>query len=250
MKKLLSILIVHCALCTVNLVRADVVVLQSGQTMQGEIVMQNDEVILLRDAGGHRYQFLQSEVQSIQADSVLSSAPLSTSDTQHSKVSLRLDVAGGALFVPSYNTGGFFSADLAIGTRNLANRRIFLGGSIGYQFTNSSVATPVAHQSINHFIPLMAVVSVPLTEGKHAPEIGAGIGYGFAVKSPQKGGMTAQLDLSWRYQYSASSALLLGVRTRFQQAKVDYTEVIDEKEYNSTQGRCFVSVGVHLSLLF
>lgn len=245
MKKLLSILIVHCALCTVNLVRADVVVLQSGQTMQGEIVMQNDEVILLRDADGRRYQFLQSEVQSIQADSVVSSAPLSTSDTQHSKVSLRLDVAGGALFVPSYNTGGFFSADLAIGTRNLANRRIFLGGSIGYQFANSPV-----HRFTNHFIPLMAVVSVPLMDGKHAPEIGAGIGYGFAVKSPQKGGMTAQLDLSWRYQYSASSALLLGVRTRFQQAKVDYTEVIDGKEYNSPQGRCFVSVGVHLSLLF
>ena len=250
MKKHLSILIVHCALCIVNLVRAEVVVLQSGKTIQGEVLMQNDEVILLRDADGKRYQFPQAEIQSIQADSVGNNVSLATNNTQLSKVSLRLDVAGGALFVPSYNTGGFGSIDLAIGTRNLANHRIFLGGSIGYQFTNSSVATPVAHQSINHFIPLMAVVSVPLMDGKHAPEIGAGLGYGFAVKSPKQGGMTAQLDLSWRYQYTVNSALLLGVRTRFQQAKVDYTEVVDGKEYNSPQGRCLVSVGVHLSLLF
>jgi len=230
-------------LCFTIGVQAEVVVLQSGKTIEGEIIVVNEDIVMLKDPDGHKFQFPRSEVTEIrQSEQIIETQQESTSFSGKGNCALRIDMSGGALFVPSLANGGFGAVDIQIGTRSIGNQRVFLGGSVGYQ-------AAVTNQLYN-FLPLMAVFSMPLMQGKHAPEIGAALGYGFAIKNPSKGGMVTKLDISWRYQYKASSALLLGVQARWQQADVQYTETIEGKEYVSTLGRNFVGLGLRLALEF
>ncbi|MCQ2342457.1 MAG: hypothetical protein MJZ75_03055 [Paludibacteraceae bacterium] len=222
----------------------EVVTLHSGQVIRGQVQVCNDEIVLVRDSEGRRFQFLRSAVSSIEEDSM----PVDTVVTVvavegKSKAALRLDMSGGALFVPSVNNGGYGAIDLQIGTRQIGNRHIFIGGSVGYH------AAVLPHQ-LNNFLPLAVVVSVPLIEQRHAPELGAAIGYAFALKQPVQGGMMAKVDLSWRYNYSESSALLLGVQARFQQAQMEVVEEVNGQEYTSSLGRNMVSLGLRLALIF
>ncbi len=242
MKKYLFFIILSCLL-TLPL-HAETIFLQSGRSVIGTVLLNNEQVVLLQDSEGRRFQFPREEVVSIQADSI-AAKEIATSEEETGEkgvVALRLDFSGGALWVPSLHDGGYGSVDLQIGTRAIGDKRIFVGGSVGYQ-------AACAGQLYN-FLPLMAVVSVPLTDGKHAPEIGAGLGYGFALKKPQWGGMVAQADISWCYQYSTASAMLLGVRARFQQAQTEITEIIDEQPYSAVVGRGFVSLGLRLAFVF
>jgi len=224
-------------------VKAEVVVLQSGKTIEGEIVLQNEDIVMLRDKEGHKYQFPRSEVVEITTPVVaVEEEKVETAATSKGNCALRLDFSGGGLFVPSLGNGGYGTVDIQIGSRRIGRQRIFLGGSVGYQ--------AAVVDKVYNFLPLMAVVSVPLMEGKHAPELGAAIGYGFAIKTPSKGGIVAKLDVSWRYQFRPSSALLLGAQARFQQAEVQYVETINTEEYQSVLGRNLVALGVRLALEF
>ena len=44
-------------------VSAEVVRLKSGKTIEGTILFQNDEVIVIRDASGARFQYPKSEIE-------------------------------------------------------------------------------------------------------------------------------------------------------------------------------------------
>jgi len=238
-----KIIYIGLLLCAVIGVKAEVLVLQSGKTIAGEILMQNEDIVMLRDGDGHKFQFPRSEVKEIQMSATkVEEKKVVTSTSGKGNCALRLDMSGGGLFVPSLNNGGYGAIDIQIGSRYIGEKRIFLGGSVGYQ----AAVTDKTY----HFLPLMAVVSVPLKEGKHAPELGAALGYGFAIKNPDKGGVVAKVDVSCRYQYRNTSALLLGVQARWQQANVRYMEVVDRKEYASTLGRNFASIGLRLALEF
>lgn len=243
MKKLRSILLIGTMLLS-TWAMAEVVLLQSGKSMTGDIVLQNDEVVILRDQEGRRFQFPRAEVVSITVPEVIEQVVVEEKVVNDNKdnCALRLDLSGGALFVPSFNNGGCGSIDLQIGSRRIGNMPVFLGGSVGYQAAISD--------KLNNFLPIMAVVSVPLINGRHAPELGAAMGYGFALKSPSKGGMTAKLDISWRYQYQKNSAFLLGVQARFQQAEVKLQETVEGKEYTTATGRNFVSLGLRMAFQF
>ena len=47
---------------------AEVVVLRSGQSVKGEIMLQNEDVVIIRSNNGMRYQYPMNEVLSIQKE--------------------------------------------------------------------------------------------------------------------------------------------------------------------------------------
>ena len=242
-----TILIMMTFLLFVNGVRADKVVLTTGRTVDGTIVIENDEVIIIRDADGRRYQFPRSDVQEVTKGEEKDETPVQQEQEKErkdegiGKVALRLDAGVAALCVPSERWGEAFGIDLQIGSRNLLDSRVFIGGSVGYMgaLTNK----------LYSFIPLQLIFSVPLMEGKHAPEIGFGLGYGFAVRQPA-GGLAARIDFGYRYQFSKKSALLVGLQTRFQQARIDVVETVAGNDYTNCVGRSFVTLGLRLGLQF
>lgn len=226
---------------------AEVVVLRSGQRVQGELLLNNEEVVILRKKDGLRYQYPKAEVVSIQEeenDIVL------TADTivvrKPKKVALRPTIAGGAVLVPDKGWGGILDANMAIGTHNLLNQQIFLGGAIGYRGV-------FAGEETYSWIPLQLVLQSPLagkTDTRHRPLIGTSIGYAIATNQQWGSGMCAGIDIGWWYKINDYSCFSLALTAQWQQTRIHITETINQIDYDNFVGCNIVMVGLKMGIQF
>ncbi len=246
MKKTLSIV----ALLSIFLLcaQAETIVLRTGARVKGTILMQNEEVLIVRDTEGARFQFPRADVAEIITDD----APVAVETAQTGeepeirtakKVSALLEISGGAALRPNEAAGGGVGADLIIGTHHIGSRHIFIGGGLGYH------GVFLGAEKYN-FLPVQAALRLPLVEGKHAPVFGVSLGYGVALSKNYAGGLYAGMDFGYRCQLNPKTALAVLAFARFQQAKVDVVEVIDGMEFVNRTGRNLVTPGLKLALYF
>lgn len=272
MKKFMQIGLVLCLLWAVSttVAMADVITLKSGKTVEGTILFQNDEVVVIRDASGTKYQYPTSEIVRDEppTETLNESTDTAADDTPEAKkslltnlkektqeihtgkkVSMGISLFGGGMFMPgsvtehpAVYTGGHAGADVMVGTSNLFQRRIFLGGATGYHaFIQSG--------NVISFIPIMLRAEVPLMLTKHAPMLGMGVGYGIGLQKV-KGGVCADLEFGWRYSYSRKGGLFLGVFADFQGAEIPLTETVAGNDYTATAYRNLCGYGAKLALFF
>ena len=237
------------AFCVVD---AAVITLRSGQKIQGEVLVQNEEVVIVRNAEGARFQYPASEVVSV-ADTENADKEEQQADNkepkQHGrKVTLMVDLTGGGAFIPQEQSGGHIGGEFMIGSRYIGSRSIFIGGGLGVHgmFLGGKTYT---------FLPIQASVNVPIIEGKHAPFVGAALGYGFGLNRGTVGGIFTAAQVGYRYTINARSALLVSLRAQFQQATVEAIETIvgedgTEMAYIGKAGRSFVTFGASIGITF
>lgn len=249
MKTKLSILFLL-LLAWVNL-SAEIITLRSGKVINGQVLIQDEDVIILRDVNGARFQFPMSDVLSIQ-DVAEQPADETNSPEQQAqqplavggkKATLALELAGGGLSVTSKQMGAYAAADLLIGSRQIKGKPIVLGGSVGY-------LGAFYQKQAYHFLPICIAVRMPLITGKHAPLIGASAGYGIALSGRYLGGLHMGADIAYRYQINSTNAMTIGLNVRFQQSTLPVTETIDGWQYEHQAGRNMVAFGAKLALLF
>lgn len=228
---------------------AETVLLRTGARVEGTIVFQNDEVVILRNAEGARFQYPKSDVAEIFADDAVvpeakaaegNDAPeIKTSK----KASILLEIAGGAACIPGQKMGAAVSADLLVGSHHIGDKHIFVGGGVGYH------GSFMGADKYN-FLPIQAAIRMPFTETKHAPVFGLGLGYGIALSKNYVGGLYAGVDLGYRYQLNPKTALGAVFYTQFQQAKMNVTETVEETEFVNNTGRNLISFGAKFTLYF
>lgn len=249
MKKHLLIVIslIACAITCM----AETVVLHSGKRISGQILVQTEEVVIIRNAEGARFQFPMSEVETIEkekADSITTapddpSAPQPAVSSTSKKAALSLELAAGVLYENKGRVGAYEAIDLIIGSRQIGGRQLTLGGAVGYMGTQ-------VQQTRQHFLPLCVALRVPLRDGKHQPLIGANIGYGIALSKSYIGGLHAGADIGYRYYPSGNFAILVAMNVRFQQSVIPVTDAIENNLYTNRAGRNLVAAGLKLGLLF
>lgn len=223
---------------------AEVVVLQSGQSVKGDIVLQNEDVVIIRSNNGMRYQYPMNEVVSIKAEEKDTRAT-NTDKTTLAKtkiVSICVQAMGGALYIPNIGWGGYAGADLMIGA-NLMNKKVFLGGGIGYR-------AKVVEKEAYSFIPLQVCVSSLLGEKQSAPVVGLNVGYGFATNAGTQGGICVGADMGWSFEINHETRLVLGLNAEWQQAQTDVEQIIEDKKYTNHMGVNFITVGAKIAILF
>lgn len=245
MKKVLSIfaLALLCALCA----HAETLILRTGARVKGEILFQNEEVVIIRNAEGARFQYPRAEVQEIlMVDPVEevevveeTKAEISTSK----KVAISLELGGGAACIPNSAVGGGFSVDFLVGSHHIGQRHIFLGAGLGYH------GMFIGAEKYN-FLPIQLALRLPLLEQKHAPLFGMALGYGIALSKDYKGGIYAGLDFGYRYQINEKTALAVVASAQFQQAKIAATEIVDGSTFTNYTGRYLVSPELKLIVMF
>ena len=245
MKKVLSIfaLALLCAVCA----HAETLILRTGARVRGEILFQNEEVVIIRNAEGARFQYPRAEVQEIlTVDPVEevevveeTKAEIGTSK----KVAISLELGGGAACIPNSAVGGGFSVDFLVGSHHIGQRHIFLGAGLGYH------GMFIGAEKYN-FLPIQLALRLPLLEQKHAPVFGMSLGYGIALSKDYKGGIYAGLDFGYRYQINEKTALAVVASAQFQQAKMAVTEIIDGSTFTNYTGRYLVSPELKLILMF
>jgi len=239
MKIRLLILCLCFALCA----RAETILLRTGARVNGTIVFQNEEVVIIRDAEGARFQYPRSDVQEIIADSEkleqqTTAAEQNETETINTgkKASILLELAGGL----SSSVSAAYSADLLVGTHHIGARHLFVGGGLGYHGQSDGF----------NFLPVQAALRLPLTEAKHAPVFGVGIGYGIALSKNYIGGIYTGLDFGYRCQLNPKTAIGVVAFARFQQAKISTKEKIEDTEFTNYTGRNLFSYGLKFTLYF
>ncbi len=250
MKKCLAILLLFVAFA--SCAYAETIVLRTGARVKGEIVFQNEEVVIIRDESGARSQYPRTEVVEItNEEPVQETVNEENKETvmPSKKVSILLELAGGVAVQPKEKTGGTFSVDFLVGSHHIRSRHIFAGAGIGYH------GLFLGAEKYN-FLPVQAALRMPFTEQKHAPVFGLALGYGIALSKNYLGGLYTGLDFGYRCQLNPNTALALTAYAQLQQARVTVTEYVlpsGETEpipFSNTTGRNLVSAGIKLSLYF
>ena len=240
MKRLLHILLLLILSCPIF---AEVVTLRSGQIVRGEILLQNDEVIIIRASNGMRHQYPTSEVMSIRDNATVEPHQPTTTNSSLRPINIALQVHGGVIYVPELGVGGQFGTDFMIGSRAIQGKRMFLGGSIGYR-------AKVIGSTTYSFIPLLAHIHMPLTEQQHAPLLGMSIGYGFAANKNEQGGICIGANIGGNYLINQQTSLQYGIFAEWQQAQTDVIQYINNNPYTNHMGCNFLAIGVKLAVLF
>ena len=232
-----------CALCAC----AETIVLRTGARVKGEIVFQNDEVVIVRNADGARFQYMRSDVAEIMTADVEEEKQEQAVETDNigtsKKASILLELAGGAACIPGQSTGGAFSADLLVGSHHIGNRHLFVGGGLGYH------GMFIGSEQYN-FLPIKAALRIPFLEQKHSPVFGVGLGYGIALSKNYKGGLYADIDFGYRCQLNEKTAVSVVFTTQFQQAKLRVVETVDEIPFANNVGRYLVMPALKFALYF
>ena len=241
----IAFLIVLCAslLCA----HAETIVLRTGARVKGEIVFQNEEVVIVRNAEtGGRIQYPRDDVEAVLADEAeASEVSVQDSDepeiTTSKKASILLEIAGGAAVIPNEQAGGMASVDLLVGSHHIGDRHLFVGGGLGYR------GLFMGDEKYN-FLPIQVALRIPFTESKHAPVFGMAAGYGVALSKDYLGGIYAGVDLGYRCQLNPKTAIGLVLFAQFQQAKMTTTTIIEDVEYTTQTGRNIVATGLKLAI--
>lgn len=231
-----------CAICA----HAETIVLRTGARVKGEIVLQNADVVIVRDASGARFQYPRTEVQEILA---ADAAEVKEQETEQEnigtskKASILLELAGGPAVIPSQAVGGGFSVDMLVGSHHIGDRHLFIGGGLGYH------GLFIGEEKYN-FLPIQVALRMPFMEQKHAPVFGVALGYGVGLSRDYLGGLYAGLDFGYRCQLNEKTAIALVLAAQFQQATIRVIEEVSGIPYANTVGRNFVSPSIKFALYF
>lgn len=239
--------------------QAETITLKTGKVIQGTVLFENEEVLVIKDDTGARFQYPKSDIATRTADPTPASTETDTNQQQNTKtsngtkqLSLGIELAGGGAILPGKSTGELLSADLLICSHHIGARRIMVGGLIGYH------GMLKVNENTYSFLPIAAVVRYPILDGKHSPMIGAALGYGIGLSKAYTGGIFTSLDIAYRYELNPKSSLYVGLNFQFQQAKISTTETIiaDNNEetatysYRDTQGCSFLIPAIKLGIAF
>ena len=226
-----------------SIMMAEVVVLNSGLRIQGEITLLNEDVVIIKKKDGTRYQYPRCEVQAIQEDQTITTTTTIESTTTNRKIAIRIQAYGGAVYLPNKGWGGQIGADVILGSKKIGNTPILIGGSVGFR-------TKLLPKENYTFIPLQAVASMPLMQKQHAPYISMSLGYGCSTNQATKGGICLSASAGWTYQVNSNLALLLSACAEWQNTQTEITEIINNQEYKNNVGCNFITIGATIGIQF
>jgi len=259
-KKMFCIVVMVMGLLLSMTAEADVIRLKSGKKIEGTILLQNEEVVIIREEStGKRYQYPISDIDVTEAEDnserpeqpvseQADAAEVNAVEYKAPKVSIMLSVSGGgaamskSLINENSLMGANAGGDFAVGTYNMLKRKIFFGAGIGYH-------AYILDGKTYSFLPVQLRMEVPLMQSKHAPLLGLGAGYGIGLQGVT-GGFYGDLQFGWKVQYGKKGGFFLGVYTDLQRAQLTLTEVVSDKPYTSKAYRSLYGFGAKTSIYF
>ena len=65
--RLFVLMLISCVACALTS-QAEIITLRTGQTVQGEILVSNDDVVIIRNAQGQRFQYPRADILSVRTE--------------------------------------------------------------------------------------------------------------------------------------------------------------------------------------
>ena len=228
----------------ISSVYAELVVLRSGKTVKGEILLHNEEVVIIRQKDGLRFQFPMQEVLSISAELPPKRQSSTNRTAEDKKVACHFAVAGGTAYTPN-GWGGYINPTVFVGTHTLRNLPIAVGGTVGYHGV-------FAQGNAYSWIPLQASIYLSPTVNSQLSTVNCqlSIGYAFALSQDYTGGICAGMEIGWSHAIGNTSSIFVALNAQALQTRMHVTETVNGNSYRNFRGCTLVSLGMKLGIQF
>ena len=256
MKRFIGILLIWMTL--ISSVYAELVVLRSGKTVKGEILLHNEEVVIIRQKDGSRFQFPMQEVLSISAELPPKRQSSTNRIAEDKKVACHFAVAGGTAYTPN-GWGGYINPTVFVGTHTLRHLPIAVGGTVGYHGV-------FAQGNAYSWIPLQASIYLSPTVNSQLSTVNCqlstvncqlstvncqlSIGYAFALSQDYTGGICAGMEIGWSHAIGNTSSIFMALTAQSLQTRMQVVETVNGNSYRNFRGCTLVSLGMKLGIQF
>lgn len=250
MKKLISLLVI--ALFAVSSVFAqnsqlrDVILLKSGEKVQGKIISRTNNVLTLKTDDGKRFQFQLSEIASIKQEEISRKPEVKPTQHQGNFAGI-LEINGGVAIAKStpIPTSLAMAASLAFGSKNAFASNGFLGLGVGYETSlaknNSDKLT---------FLPVFILLQKTFTTNRTAPFVSSNVGYAFKLNENYVGGAYFKLSVGVSLHVSEKTAFNIGLYGKIQQISGTVIEQNHLGEFTGEGNAKMLGTGLGVSFIF
>lgn len=225
----------------------DKITLTSGDTFIGEIIFQNEEILIIRTTEGARYQFQLSQVKH-QEKFDASVQNITQNDNVLYESNFRLMPSVTA----SINTAKFrfdqaLSTDvsLAIGAHNFSGKNWFVGGGIGL----FSLFDPTSTKTEN-FLPLFVRSQANFKNQPNGMFWGIDVGYQFSLNDAYEGGLMSKVALGYSREISNRAQFLISFSTALRNVNTQLSEPQNNINYTYTGNTNLIGLGLNVGLMF
>lgn len=201
------------------------VVLKSGSVYTGEVILKNEEVLMLKDLNGARFQFQIKEIKSISEQSpddknITEQNPSNQGVPETDFCSIVETGICSSSARKSFENEYFAQISISFGNKKTLGKNLFTGLGAGYLFClgNNPPAKPT-------LIPVFT--KAVLTTGKkpNALHLGIESGYAFSTNDACKGGPFTSISTGITFRLNDKTALYTSVYGAVYSIKSDLTEV-------------------------
>ncbi|MEI6751630.1 MAG: hypothetical protein WCK78_00540 [Paludibacter sp.] len=232
-------------------VSKDKIILLSGESYLGEIVLKTDELIMLKTETGRKFQFQLSQIKSIEKTTIESSRN-STDDSQSTEA-LYSENFGGSLELSggicgtrnAFSTSAITEISMIFGNKKINAKDLFFGLGASYQ-----IIFPVGFNQRVNFIPVFIRMQSVLLKTNTSPYVDLDTGYSFGLTSGYEGGLFTKLSAGIIHKIKHKSDLYGSLFVGVNSIKTKVKETYDSGIYNYFGQTAMTSFGLKLGFHF
>ncbi|MFZ4582542.1 MAG: hypothetical protein ACOYM7_07820 [Paludibacter sp.] len=224
------------------------VTLKTGTVYVGEIVLKNDEVVMLKDNTGARYQFQPSEIVQIEPYVVANTENSSPQTTTIPDAHINDNFCGRFEFASTTGSLQRGAEDqpltqflLSFGNKKVLGKDIFVGLGSGFLIMNNT--------NVN-LIPIYLKVQTITNKNRTSPFWGVESGYTFSINNYYKGGAFAAVSAGTNYKVNYKTSIYAGIFGAVYSINGTFTESITQGIYAYNGNATLKTYGLKLGLQF
>jgi len=240
------------------------ITLSTGEVFVGEILVENEQIVMIRTANGNRYQFPRADIKSIETDfeadraestnrrptselRAFDEANRTEGSSSYEKFAIMIDLQGGISGAKhAFSTAPIMQASLVLGVKDLVLQNSFIGAGIGYNAVFSSEYSAEAMT----FLPLFLRLQKTIGDNHVAPFFELDAGYGFSLNPEFDGGAMMKLAAGMAMDFGMRNTFYFGVFAGLQNFSGQLTQTKDFGSFTYHGNSTVWSLGAKVALKF
>lgn len=222
------------------------IVLKSGKSYIGELILQNNDVIILKLSDDTRFQFSIQDIDTIEAADKHESETAEASIEPEPILSGIVDISAG-IASAKYKTLAvpFSNASITFGSDKFGDGTFFVG--LGAGFIAAFLSAP---DNTLSFVPVFIKGRKVFRRSIVSPYLSLDMGYAFASQNDYSGGMYSKINFGFQKRITYKTSFYAGVYTLATAYGGMLTEHIGNNNYIFNGKTAFVSGGLSAGIQF
>jgi len=182
------------------------ITLKSGAFFQGEVILKNEELIMLKDNTGARFQFALSEIEkteTVTTEVANTTKPTFVAAVPNDKFCGQFELSfGNTSARKAFEFKPITQVALAFGNRKSFGKDLFVGLGVGY-FRIGDVNLSL--------IPATFKIQTYTSKNRTSPFVGFESGYAFSTSKNVTGGLFAKISAGINHRLNSKSSIYAGI---------------------------------------